>query len=222
MLVPLYHFKIILTPVLRIRDVYPESRIQIFPSRIPIKEVKYFNPEKIFLSSRKYDPGCSSRILIFFTPSGSRIQGSKRHRIRNTGIYLQRTECEERGAAVPHVRRAPPRAPHLALRGSALTPPSPPLSGYQAIQVTTHIQCTFFIRLKSKVPLFKNCFIYNKQGVLATIWIKYINKKCFDFLKTQESAFSFLFFGGGGGGRVRPSNFFIFVDGWKTILSLRT
>jgi hypothetical protein len=25
------------------------------------KEFKYFNPEKLFLSSRKYDPGCSSR-----------------------------------------------------------------------------------------------------------------------------------------------------------------
>jgi hypothetical protein len=40
----------------------------------------YFNPKKLFLSSRKYDPGCSSRIwiLIFYL---SRIQGSKRHRI---------------------------------------------------------------------------------------------------------------------------------------------
>jgi hypothetical protein len=31
-------------------------------SRIRIKEFKYFNPKKWFLSSRKYDPGCSSRI----------------------------------------------------------------------------------------------------------------------------------------------------------------
>jgi hypothetical protein len=31
-------------------------------SRIRIKEFKYFNPKKLFLSSRKYDPGCSSRI----------------------------------------------------------------------------------------------------------------------------------------------------------------
>jgi hypothetical protein len=32
------------------------------------KEFKYFNPKKWFLSSRKYDPGCSSqiRILIFY------------------------------------------------------------------------------------------------------------------------------------------------------------
>jgi hypothetical protein len=31
-------------------------------SRIRIIEFKYFNPKKWFLSSRKYDPGCSSRI----------------------------------------------------------------------------------------------------------------------------------------------------------------
>jgi hypothetical protein len=34
---------------------------ELFPSRIRIKELKYFNPKKWFLSSRKYD-GCSSRI----------------------------------------------------------------------------------------------------------------------------------------------------------------
>jgi hypothetical protein len=45
-------------------DFFP-SRIRIFHpgSRIRIKEFKYFNPpKKWFLSSRKYDPGCSSRI----------------------------------------------------------------------------------------------------------------------------------------------------------------
>jgi hypothetical protein len=31
-------------------------------SRIRIKEFQSFNPKKWFLSSRKYDPGCSSRI----------------------------------------------------------------------------------------------------------------------------------------------------------------
>ncbi len=67
--------------VLRIRDVYTESRIRIFSSRLPdpffssrfldpgskrsrilirIKEFKY--PKKSFLSSRKHDLGCSSRI----------------------------------------------------------------------------------------------------------------------------------------------------------------
>ncbi len=48
------------------------SRIRLFPipdpnclhpgSRIRIKEFRYFNPKKWFLSSGKYDPGCSSRI----------------------------------------------------------------------------------------------------------------------------------------------------------------
>jgi hypothetical protein len=56
----------------------PDPGSDIFPSRIPdpnclhpgsrilIKEFKYFNPQKSkqkwFLSSKKYDPGCSSRI----------------------------------------------------------------------------------------------------------------------------------------------------------------
>ncbi len=58
--------------MLLIRDVYPGSDFS--PSRIPdpncfhprsrirIKELKYFNPKIWFLSSRKYDSGCSSRI----------------------------------------------------------------------------------------------------------------------------------------------------------------
>jgi hypothetical protein len=65
-------------------------------SRIRNKEFKYFYPQKTkkwFLSSGKYDPGCSSRIrMLNFLPipdpdaelsthPGSRIQGSKRHRI---------------------------------------------------------------------------------------------------------------------------------------------
>ncbi len=52
--------------------------------------------QKLFLSSRKYDPGCSSRIRIlipdpdpdFFTHPGSQLQGQKgtgsRIRIRDT------------------------------------------------------------------------------------------------------------------------------------------
>jgi hypothetical protein len=71
--------------VWRIRDVYPGSRIRLFSipdpnclhpgSRILIKEFKYFNPKKAkkwFLSSKKYDPGCSSRIPdpnVDFLPS---------------------------------------------------------------------------------------------------------------------------------------------------------
>ncbi len=60
--------------VLLIRDVYPGSRIRIFsivdpgseffPPRIPNPHQKYFNPKNCFLSSRKYDSGCSSRIRI--------------------------------------------------------------------------------------------------------------------------------------------------------------
>jgi hypothetical protein len=53
-------------------DFFP-SRIRFFQSRIRFKEVKYFNPKTLFLSSRKYDPGCSSRIRISDPESGSRI-----------------------------------------------------------------------------------------------------------------------------------------------------
>ncbi len=79
----------------------PDPGSDFFPSRIPdpnclhpgsrilIKEFKYFNPQKSkkrFLSSKKYDQGCSSRILdpdADFLPS--RIQGSKRHPIPDPG-----------------------------------------------------------------------------------------------------------------------------------------
>ncbi len=73
----------------------PGSRIRIFchpGSRIRIQEFKYFNPTKLLLVCRKYNPGCSSRIRIpdqDFLPipdpevqkdTGSRI------RIRNTAF----------------------------------------------------------------------------------------------------------------------------------------
>ncbi len=54
---------------------HPGSRVRIVSnpdprSRIRIKEFKYFNPKKWFLSPRKYDPGCSSRIrMLTFYPS---------------------------------------------------------------------------------------------------------------------------------------------------------
>jgi hypothetical protein len=54
--------------------------------RICFKEFKYFNPRKWFLSSRKYDPGCSSRIRdpeILPTPDPN--PGVNRHRIPDTG-----------------------------------------------------------------------------------------------------------------------------------------
>ena len=63
---------------------------ELSPSRILIKEFKYFNPQKSkkkwFLSSKKYDSGCSSRIPdpdADFLPS--RIQGSKRYPIPDPG-----------------------------------------------------------------------------------------------------------------------------------------
>jgi hypothetical protein len=58
--------------VLRIRDVYPGYRIRFFPIPDP-----HFNPKKWFLSSRKYDPGCSFRIRIQFFFYLSRIKGQK-------------------------------------------------------------------------------------------------------------------------------------------------
>ncbi len=79
------------------------SRIQIFPildlnffhpvSRISIKEFKYFNPPKLFLSSRKYDPLCypGSRSYIFTRPEsripdpGSRGQKGTGSRIPDPG-----------------------------------------------------------------------------------------------------------------------------------------
>jgi hypothetical protein len=53
--------------VLQIRDVFPDPGSEFFhpQSQIPNKEFTYFylfNQKKWFLSSRKYDPGCSFRI----------------------------------------------------------------------------------------------------------------------------------------------------------------
>ncbi len=70
-----------LPAVLRIRDVYPGS--DFFPSRIPdpnclhpgsssknLSILTQNKPKKWFLSSKKYDPGCSSRIrMLTFYPS---------------------------------------------------------------------------------------------------------------------------------------------------------
>jgi hypothetical protein len=71
-------------PVLRIRDVYPGSRIRIVSIPDPgssSKNLSILTPKKAkkwFLSSKKYDPGCSSRIpMLTFSHPGSRIQGPK-------------------------------------------------------------------------------------------------------------------------------------------------
>ncbi len=78
----------------------PDPGSDFFPSRIPdptffhpgsrirIKEFKYFNPSKWFLSSKKYDLGCSSRILFFLPIPDPGSRGQKgtgaRIRIRNS------------------------------------------------------------------------------------------------------------------------------------------
>jgi hypothetical protein len=71
--------------VLRVQNVYRGSRIRAFPITDPGSAsknlstiFKYLNP-KWFLSSRKYDPGCSSwiRILIFY-PSRTPDPGVKK------------------------------------------------------------------------------------------------------------------------------------------------
>jgi hypothetical protein len=61
----------------------PLIPVRIFPSRTPdpirIKEFKYFNPNKWLLSSREYDPVCSSRIrILLFYPSRIPDPGVKR------------------------------------------------------------------------------------------------------------------------------------------------
>jgi hypothetical protein len=90
--------------VLRIRDVYPGPRIRIFslpdsgseffPIRIRIKEFRYFIPKKLFLSSRKYDSGCSSRIrILLFTHPGSRGQkGTGSRGQKGTGSQIRNTD----------------------------------------------------------------------------------------------------------------------------------
>jgi hypothetical protein len=72
-------------------------------SRIRIKEFKYFNPKKWFISSRKYDPGYLSRIWIrILTFYPSRIQGSKRY-VPDPGSATLNIEDKELdvGADVP-------------------------------------------------------------------------------------------------------------------------
>ncbi len=69
--------------MLRLRNVYPGSRIQIFSIQDPgsaSMNLIILNQKSNF--SRKYDPRCSSRIrILIFTHPGSRIQGSTKHRI---------------------------------------------------------------------------------------------------------------------------------------------
>jgi hypothetical protein len=55
--------KTFIRTVLQIRDVDPESEVFYLGSRaLKIPEPHPHQPKKLFLSSRKYDPVCSSRI----------------------------------------------------------------------------------------------------------------------------------------------------------------
>jgi hypothetical protein len=79
--------------VSRIRDVFPGS--DFFPSRIRIKEFKYFNKKKWFPSSRKYDPGCSSRIrMLTFYPSRIQDPGAKKAPDPGSGTLVVHPEAE--------------------------------------------------------------------------------------------------------------------------------
>jgi hypothetical protein len=86
--------------VLRIWDVYPGS--DFFPSRIRTvsipdpgsasKNLRILTPKKWFLSSRKYDPGCSSRIPApdaDFLPIPD--PGSRGHKSTGSRIWIRNT-----------------------------------------------------------------------------------------------------------------------------------
>ncbi len=64
--------------------------------RIRINNLSIFNPI-FFLSSWKYDLGCSSRIRILIFHSGSRIAGSKRHWIPDPQHCLEHTVLVRNG-----------------------------------------------------------------------------------------------------------------------------
>jgi hypothetical protein len=104
------------TPVWWIRNVYPGSWIQLLSIPDPnclhpgssSKNLSILTPKKQkkwFLSSKKYVPGCSSRIPdpdADFLPS--RIQGSKRHPIPdpNPQHWIQNTVFPGSGSGRGH------------------------------------------------------------------------------------------------------------------------
>jgi hypothetical protein len=96
-------------------------------SRIRVKEFKYFNTKKWFLSTRKYDPGCAFWILILtFYPSRISDPGVKkapdpgsRIRIRNTGfniLQVLRIQIRDPGLFNPGIRDIFFRIPNLRSR----------------------------------------------------------------------------------------------------------
>ncbi len=105
--------------MLRIRDVYPGSDFfhpgsEFFPSRIRIKEFKYFYPKKWFLSSalgnmiRDVHHGSGSWP---FKHPGSRGRKGTGFRIRNTagiGIYSTELGPKFSESRMPHPNRTVP------------------------------------------------------------------------------------------------------------------
>jgi hypothetical protein len=74
-------------PIFSILD--PESEFLSTPDPGSASKNLSIFPKKRFLSFRKYDPGCSSRIRILpFTHPGSRGQKGIGSRIRNTAVWL--------------------------------------------------------------------------------------------------------------------------------------
>jgi hypothetical protein len=116
-----------LQSVLRIRDVYPGSRIPILSipdphsfhprSRIHIKEFNYFNLKILFLSTRKYDLGCSSQIRIrsinflpFRTPESKRTP--------DPGSGIRKKPIPDSGSGVKNAPDPDPDPQHGVFNGS--------------------------------------------------------------------------------------------------------
>jgi hypothetical protein len=111
----------------------PDPGSDFFPSRIPdpnclhpgsrilIKEFKYFNPKKgkkWFLSSKKYDPGCSSRIPdpdANFLPSRIPDPGVKKARNPGSRIRIRNTALKKKHQDPDQIERQDP-GPHHSER----------------------------------------------------------------------------------------------------------
>ncbi len=121
------------------KEIFLVTSVRIFPSCIMglkdpgsgSKNLSIFQPKKLFLISRKYDLGCSSRIpfLIFFsTPDpGSRVQkstgsGSATLLVRRSGwwtnviggTWLQYWHCYGYGFVVLHAHFWEPPAKYCS------------------------------------------------------------------------------------------------------------
>ncbi len=68
------------------------TQILSVPDPDPHQRISVFLLKNCFSSSRKYDPGYASRIRILIFFYLSRIQRSKRHRIRNTKFLIGNLE----------------------------------------------------------------------------------------------------------------------------------